>query len=104
MEPILSRTQNTHSSDQLTPKTRISSAKERSIQVQISISHAVYREARGSRRPAGGSIDFTDTINRIYGCIDSVDQEAGHTRVDQFGHGSAIEGDHRRAAGERLHD
>src|ERR1700704_5518876 len=83
---------------------RRSSAKKRSVQVQISIGHAVYREALRHCRPAGGAIDFADTADRIHGSIDVVDQEAGHARVDQLGHRSAVGGDDRRAAGERLHD
>jgi len=81
-----------------------SSAKKRSVQVQISIRHAVYREALGHCRPAGGAVDFADTADRIDGCIDTVDQEAGHARVDQLGHRSTVGGDDRRAAGERLHN
>src|SRR5229473_3210346 len=53
-------------------KPRRSSAKERSVQFQISIGHAIYREARGHRRSAGGAIDFADTANRIHGFIDAV--------------------------------
>ena len=49
------------------------SGKERTVQVQISIGHAVYREARGHRRPAGGAIDFADVIDRIHSCINAVD-------------------------------
>ena len=79
-------------------------AKDRSVQVQISISHAVYRKALGHRCSACGAIDFADTADRIYGFIDAVDQEAGHAIVDQFGHRSAVAGDDRRAAGQRLHD
>src|SRR5277367_5394978 len=84
-----------------TEKSRRSSAKEQSVQLQISIGHAVYRKTRGHRRPAGGAIDFTDTADRIHGFIDAVDQESGHAIVDQLGHRSAVGGDDRRAAGER---
>src|SRR6266702_8436704 len=80
------------------------SAKKRSVEVQRPIGHAVYREALGHCCPAGGAIDFADTADRIHGCIDAVDQEAGHARVDQLGHRSAVGGDDRRAAGKRLHD
>ena len=58
------------------------SAKERTIQVKISIGHAVHREARGHRRPAGYAIDFVDTPDCIHGFVDTVDQEAGHAMVD----------------------
>jgi hypothetical protein len=54
---------------------RRSPAKKRSIQVQISIGHAVYREALRHCRPAGGAIDFADTADRIHGSIDVVDQK-----------------------------
>ena len=80
------------------------SAKERSVQVQISIGHPVYRKTLGYRCSACGTINFADAADRIYGFIDVVDQEAGHAIVDQLGHRSAVAGDHRRAAGERLHD
>ena len=83
---------------------RESSAKERSVQVQISIGHAVYREALRNRRPAGDAIDLADTSDRGHGCIDAVDQETGHTGIDQVRHLSTVGRDDRRAAGERLHD
>src|SRR5260370_42254957 len=71
------------------------SAEERSVQFQISIAHAVDREARGHRRPAGGAIDLADTANRIHGLIEAVDREAGHAGVKQLGHRSAGGGDDR---------
>lgn len=45
---------------------------------------AVYREARGCRRPAGSAIDFAHAAVRILGCIDAVDEEARHAMVDQL--------------------
>ena len=48
------------------------------------------------------AIDFVNPADRIHGCIDAIDQEAGHPRFDQLGHRSAIGRDDRRAAGERL--
>src|SRR5712671_697357 len=41
-------------SEARTMKAEKTSAKERSVQFQISIGHAIYREARGHRRPASG--------------------------------------------------
>ena len=63
-----------------------SSTKEQSVQFQISIGHAVYREACGHRRAAGSAIDFTDAADRFHGFINAVNKEARHAMIDQLEH------------------
>ena len=96
--------QRCHKQTKLGNEAERSSAKDRSVQVQISISHPIYCKTLGHRCSAYGAINFADTADRIYGFIDVVDQDASHAIVDQLGHRSAVAGDHRCAAGKRLHD
>ncbi len=62
------------------------STEERPVQTQVSIGHAVDCEPRRHRCAASGSIDFSDTADRLYGCTDAIDQETCHSIVYQLRH------------------
>jgi hypothetical protein len=81
----------------------LASAQDRSIQVQILIGHAVYREASGHRCTASGAIDFADATYGSHRRIKAIDQKSGHTIIYQLAHRSPVAGNDRRSAGERFH-
>ena len=80
------------------------SAKDRSVQVQISIGHDIYSESCRYCSTARGAIDFADTIYRSHRRVETVDEKSGHAIIYQFGHRPPVAGDHWSSAGQCFDD